>query len=125
MISEGRQPCSVRIFVEPSDYVLRNVGDRAMLRTAVSRLVQKWPGTLTGSKWHPDTSEAFCPEVTPLLSAGRQNALTDATGRWPANRRLTATIAERQHRSNNAPPSKSAFKCHCTDPSLGIANTTI
>jgi hypothetical protein len=45
MISEGRQPCSVRIFVEPSDYVLRNVGDMAMLRTAVSRLIQK-----TGSK---------------------------------------------------------------------------
>src|SRR5215831_647824 len=89
MISEGRQPCSVRIFVEPSDYVLRNVGDRAMLRTAVSRLVQKWPGTLTGSKSHPDTWEAFCREVTPLLSAGRQNALTDATGRWPANRLLT------------------------------------
>ncbi len=50
MISEGRQPCSVRIFVEPSDYVLRTVGDMAMLRTAVSRLIQKWPGTLTGSK---------------------------------------------------------------------------
>jgi hypothetical protein len=31
MISEGSQPCSVRIFVEQSDYVLRNVGDMAML----------------------------------------------------------------------------------------------
>jgi hypothetical protein len=32
---------------------------------------------------------------------------------------------ERHHRSNNAPPSKRAVKCHYTDPSLGIANTTI
>jgi len=50
MISERRQPCSARIFVEPSDYVLRNVVDMAMLRTALSRLVQKCPGTTTGSK---------------------------------------------------------------------------
>jgi polysaccharide pyruvyl transferase WcaK-like protein len=73
MISKSRQSSSVRILVEPSDYVLRNAGDMAMLRTAVLRLVQRWPGALiqvlTDS---PDELEAFCPEVTPLLSAGRQ-----------------------------------------------------
>jgi polysaccharide pyruvyl transferase WcaK-like protein len=73
MVSEGRQFCSVRILVEPSDYVLRNAGDMAMLRTAVSRLVQKWPGALIQVLTDtPDALEAFCPEVTPLLSAGRQ-----------------------------------------------------
>jgi polysaccharide pyruvyl transferase WcaK-like protein len=73
MISEGRQSCSVRILVEPSDYVLRNAGDMAMLRTAVSRLVQKCPGALIQVlSDSPDELEAFCPEVTPLLSAGRQ-----------------------------------------------------
>ena len=44
---------------------------------------------------------------------------------WPTNRLLSATIAERHHRSTNAPPSKRAVKCRCTDPSLEIANTTI
>ena len=76
MISEGRQSCSVRILVEPSDYVLRNAGDMAMLRTALWRLVQKWPGALIQVLSDaPDALEAFCPEVTPLLSAGRQSWL--------------------------------------------------
>jgi hypothetical protein len=35
MVSEDRQSRSVRILIEPSDYVLRNAGDMAMLRTAV------------------------------------------------------------------------------------------
>jgi hypothetical protein len=35
MVSEDRQSRSVRILIEPSDYVLRNTGDMAMLRTAV------------------------------------------------------------------------------------------
>jgi len=73
MVSEGRQSCSVRVLVEPSDYVLRNAGDIAMLRTAVSRLVQKWPNALIQVlSDEPDALQAFCPEVTPLLSAGRQ-----------------------------------------------------
>jgi hypothetical protein len=46
MVSEDRQSRTVRVLVEPSDYVLRNAGDMAMLRTAVSRLIQKWPEAL-------------------------------------------------------------------------------
>jgi colanic acid/amylovoran biosynthesis protein len=73
MVSEARQSRSVRILVEPSDYVLRNAGDMAMLRIAVSRLIQKWPSALIPVlSDEPDTLKAFCPEVTPLLSAGRQ-----------------------------------------------------
>ena len=73
MVSEGRQSCSVRVLVEPSDYVLRNAGDMAMLRTAVSRLVQKWPNALIQVlSDEPDALKAFCPEATPLPSAGRQ-----------------------------------------------------
>jgi len=73
MVSEARQCRSVRVLVEPSDYVLRNAGDMAMLRTAVLRLVQKWPNALIQVLSDvPDALQAFCPEVTPLLSAGRQ-----------------------------------------------------
>src|SRR6516164_9577182 len=73
MVSEGSQSRPVRVLVEPSDYVLRNAGDMAMLRAAVLRLVQKWPNALIQvlSDVH-DALGAFCPEVTPLLSAGRQ-----------------------------------------------------
>jgi colanic acid/amylovoran biosynthesis protein len=73
MVSKDRQSRPVRILVEPSDYVLRNAGNMAMLRTAVSRLIQKWPNALIQVlSDEPDALQAFCPEVTPLLSAGRQ-----------------------------------------------------
>jgi polysaccharide pyruvyl transferase WcaK-like protein len=73
MVSENRQSDSVRVLVEPSDYVLRNAGDMAMLRTAVSRLIKKWPNALIQVlSDEPDTLQAFCPEVTPLPSAGRR-----------------------------------------------------
>jgi hypothetical protein len=45
----------------------------AMLRTAVSRLIQKWPNALIQVlSDEPHVLQAFCPEVTPLPSAGRQ-----------------------------------------------------
>jgi len=98
MVSENRQSCSVRILVEPSDYVLRNAGDMAMLRTAVLRLVQKWPGALIQVlSDQPDDLAAFCPEVTPLLSAGRQQWLRmiRRSERFPrVMRRLTPQLIE-------------------------------
>jgi colanic acid/amylovoran biosynthesis protein len=73
MVSKVSQSPSVRVLVEPSDYVLRNVGDMAMLRTAVSRLTEKWPNALIQVLIdEPHELRAFCPEVTPLPSAGRQ-----------------------------------------------------
>jgi glycosyltransferase involved in cell wall biosynthesis len=51
----------------------RNAGDMAMLRTAVSRLAQKWSNALIQVlSDEPHVLQAFCPEVTPLPSAGRQ-----------------------------------------------------
>jgi colanic acid/amylovoran biosynthesis protein len=73
MVSEDPQSRSVRVLIEPSDYVLRNAGDMAMLRTAVSRLIQKWPQALIQVlSDEPDALQAFCPEATPLPSAGRR-----------------------------------------------------
>jgi polysaccharide pyruvyl transferase WcaK-like protein len=97
-VSENRQSFSVRILVEPSDYVLRNVGDMAMLRTAVLRLVQKWPGALIQVLSDtPDDLAAFCPEVTPLVSTGRQQWLRMIRGseRFPrVMRHLTPELIE-------------------------------
>ena len=68
----------MRILVEPSDYVLRNVGDMAMLRTAVSRLARYWPNaTIQILSDEPEALRAFCPEATPLASAGRRRWLTN------------------------------------------------
>jgi polysaccharide pyruvyl transferase WcaK-like protein len=73
MVSEVCQSRPLRVLVEPSDYVLRNAGDMAMLRTAVSRLAQKWPNALIQVlSDEPDALQAFCPEVKPLPSAGRR-----------------------------------------------------
>jgi len=66
-------PRPVRILVEPSDYVLRNVGDMAMLSVAVTRLRGMWPGAeilvLTDT---PEDLDRFCPTATPLPSDGRR-----------------------------------------------------
>jgi polysaccharide pyruvyl transferase WcaK-like protein len=68
----------MRILVEPSDYVLRNVGDMAMLRTAVSRLATYWPNaTIQVLSDEPDALQAFCPEATPLAATGRRRWLTN------------------------------------------------
>ena len=73
MVSEVHQSRPVRVLVEPSDYLLRNAGDMAMLRTAVSRLAQKWPNALIQVlSDEPHVLQVFCPEVTSLPSAGRQ-----------------------------------------------------
>ena len=58
-----------------------------MLRTAVSRLMQKWPNALIQVLSDvPDELEAFCPGVTPLLRVGRQYWLqmVRVPGRFPS-----------------------------------------
>jgi polysaccharide pyruvyl transferase WcaK-like protein len=84
---KDRQSRSVRVLVESGDYALRNVGDMAMLRTAVSRLMQKWPNALIQVLSDvPDELQAFCPGVTPLLRVGRQYWLqmVRVPGRFPS-----------------------------------------
>jgi polysaccharide pyruvyl transferase WcaK-like protein len=62
----------IRILVEPSDYVLRNVGDMAMMHVATERLAQLWPDAaievLTDV---PEPLSILCPTATPLRAHGR------------------------------------------------------
>src|SRR5689334_15760266 len=62
----------MRILIEPSDYVLRNVGDMAMLQTAVARLSALWPTAgiqvLTDD---PARLRLLCPAAIPLPANGR------------------------------------------------------
>jgi len=69
----------MRILIEPSDYVLRNVGDMAMLKAALSRLAATWPDAMIEVlSDEPQALRAFCPHATPLDAAGRHQWLADA-----------------------------------------------
>ena len=66
----------MRILVEPSDYLLHNLGDIAMLRAAVSRLAAYFPNAaIQVLSDDPDALRGFCPEATPLETTGRQQWL--------------------------------------------------
>jgi polysaccharide pyruvyl transferase WcaK-like protein len=74
----SRKKANMRILVEPSDYVLRNMGDMAMLRTAVSRLASLWPNAVIQILTdEPEALRRFCPEATPLSSGGRRQWLSN------------------------------------------------
>jgi colanic acid/amylovoran biosynthesis protein len=62
----------MRILVEPSDYLLRNMGDIAMLRTAICRLRSLWPNACTHVLTDDDRLQSLCPGAIPLSSRGRQ-----------------------------------------------------
>lgn len=63
----------MRILVEPSDYVLRNVGDMAMLYVAATRLRRMWPeAEILVLSDTPAELSRYCPTATPLSSAGRR-----------------------------------------------------
>lgn len=63
----------MRILVEPSDYVLRNAGDMAMLQTAVTRLGQLFPdATIQIFCDVPEQFPDYCPNAKPLNSKGRR-----------------------------------------------------
>jgi colanic acid/amylovoran biosynthesis protein len=59
----------MRLLVEPSDYVLRNAGDMAMMYVAISRLAAAWPNALI-QVLTADTNRLaeFCPAATPLIA---------------------------------------------------------
>jgi polysaccharide pyruvyl transferase WcaK-like protein len=59
----------MRVLVEPSDYVLRNAGDMAMMYVAISRLAAAWPDALI-EVLTADTNRLaeFCPAATPLMA---------------------------------------------------------
>ena len=62
----------MNIVVEPSDYVLRNVGDMAMLQAAVARMVARWPdGRIDVLTNDPEGLVRLAPGATPMSSRGR------------------------------------------------------
>jgi colanic acid/amylovoran biosynthesis protein len=65
-------PGTVNIVVEPSDYVMRNVGDMAMLQAAIGRMAVRWPDAridvLTDD---PEGLVRLAPRATPISSSGR------------------------------------------------------
>ena len=67
----------MRILVEPSDYVLRNVGDMAMLQASVGRLHALWKDVrIQVLTRDPDTLRRLCPEAEPFPADGRTNWLS-------------------------------------------------
>ena len=63
----------MRILVEPSDYVLRNVGDMAMLHVASTRLGALSPdASIEIFSDEPEKLSTYCPNSQPLASAGRR-----------------------------------------------------
>jgi polysaccharide pyruvyl transferase WcaK-like protein len=63
-VSENR----VNLLVEPSDYILRNLGDMAMMHVAISRLARLWPyASIQVLTRDPTRLSAFCPKATPLF----------------------------------------------------------
>ena len=63
----------MRVLVEPSDYVIRNIGDTAMTVVALERLSKLWPDAriqvLTEA---PDRMPRPGPNIEPLFIAGRE-----------------------------------------------------
>jgi polysaccharide pyruvyl transferase WcaK-like protein len=61
-----------RLLIEPSDYVLRNVGDMAMIEAATDRLSNTIPGArLQVLTREPDNLRKLCPDVESLEARGR------------------------------------------------------
>jgi len=62
----------LNIVVEPSDYVMRNVGDMAMLRADIGRISARWPnGRIDVLTDDPEGLLRLAPGVTPVSSRGR------------------------------------------------------
>src|SRR5262245_54523558 len=63
----------MRIVVEASDYILRNIGDIAMQQVAIARLNALFPeATIQVFTEDPESLAFYCPKTTPLATAGRQ-----------------------------------------------------
>jgi polysaccharide pyruvyl transferase WcaK-like protein len=93
----------LRILVEPSDYILRNVGDMAMMQIAVERLAALWPEAqiqvLTDD---PCRLQELCPKALPLSGEGRQF--------WLANNFLPRWLEDR-----TSPEVRSFIRLHAPE----------
>ncbi len=61
------------IVVEPSDYILRNAGDMAMMQVALTRLAARWPDAeIAVFSDVPDRLPPFAPNVKAVDARGRR-----------------------------------------------------
>ncbi|MBW8769772.1 MAG: polysaccharide pyruvyl transferase family protein [Gemmatimonadetes bacterium] len=68
----------MHIVVEPSDYVMRNIGDMAMLQAAVARMAEHWPDArIDVFTDDPEGLVRLAPRATPVSSKGRRIWLQD------------------------------------------------
>jgi polysaccharide pyruvyl transferase WcaK-like protein len=85
------RPTDVRILIEPSDYVLRNAGDMAMLHVVVTRLSSLCPtASIQVLSDAPELLPQYAPNSRPLASTGRRGWLADGMLRGPLWERLSA-----------------------------------
>lgn len=83
----------IRILVEPSDYVLRNLGDMAMMQVAATRLVALWPDAeIRILSDRPSDLPPYGPNVTPLDAVGRALWLRTSVIPGSVSRRLPSRI---------------------------------
>lgn len=62
----------MNIVVEPSDYLMRNVGDMAMLQAAIARMADRWPnGRIDVLTDDAEGLVRLAPGATPISSRGR------------------------------------------------------
>jgi polysaccharide pyruvyl transferase WcaK-like protein len=94
----------VNIVVEPSDYVMRNIGDMAMLQAAVARMVDRWPDArIDVFTDDPEGLVRLAPATTPVSSKGRRVWLQDE-GRQTLGRFGRRLPIPPQHRLRFARP---------------------
>ena len=93
-----------RVVVEPSDYVLRNFGDMAMLRSAVEGLATVLPGaTIQVLTDEPEVLRALCPSAVPLAGDSRQQWLNGRSLEAFLNKHAPHRLAKRKQRLSPKP----------------------
>ena len=62
----------MRVLVEPSEYLLSNAGDSAMLQVALARMRKMWPdATIQVLTDDPARLATYCPQIEPMAADGR------------------------------------------------------
>jgi polysaccharide pyruvyl transferase WcaK-like protein len=85
---------AMRILVEPSDYVLQNAGDMAMLQVAITRLGALWPdAAIDILSDTPDLLPAYGPNSFPLDARGRKAWFSEGALLGPLCGRLPFPLA--------------------------------
>lgn len=88
-----------RVLLEPSDYVLRNVGDMAMLQAAAERLRTLLPSaTIQILTDDPEGLQALCPSAIPLPGHSRRLWLRKGFLEAALQRVMPASMASRVRR---------------------------